>query len=568
MSNADRTILKAILEQDWQQRHSDLSRSEYFEIFSAEQVLKYYNLDSDEVESGRVGGPDDGGVDLVYFFLDKRLVRADEQVTNHRHDNMRFDLVVIQAKQSPGFTERAVGKLRDFTADTLDLGRDFVGLAEVYSAPFLETIKLFRDIYLGALSLHPTLSISFYYVTQGDVPHPKVTRKAEQLKERIAELYGTAQCTFEFITARGLLDLFNSRPPTTVTLRVSKTMASSHHGTAYVCLVPIGEFFKFITTDPNDLLRTELRGEVFESNVRDYQGDVAVNKDIQETLVNDRANEFWWLNNGVSVIASKVTSSGDFLTIDDGQVVNGLQTSREIHNYIKSRNSVEGEDRNVLMRVIQTTDDRARDLIIKATNSQTAVSPASLHATDDVQRNIEAYLHPTTGLYYERRKAYYKNMGVRVASIVTIPYMAQALMSIVLREPDNARARPTTRLESRYDLLFDASLPPSLYGRCALVMKKVDAFLRQKGVDIGRRNNTRFYVAMYVTCMALNSPIPTIKAISEIDVDEITDDLLEYSYGKVAMAYEEAGGNDQVAKGSDLKITLQDELKEQLGISE
>ena len=81
-------------------------------------------------------------------------------------------------------------------------------------------------------------------------------------------------------------------------------MPSSAYGTSYVCLVPLASFYDFITDKGN------IRNHIFESNIRGYQGEVAVNKEIAETLSNEEGDEeFWWLNNGVTIIASKVTST-------------------------------------------------------------------------------------------------------------------------------------------------------------------------------------------------------------------------------------------------------------------
>jgi hypothetical protein len=61
----------------------------------------------------------------------------------------------------------------------------------------------------------------------------------------------------------------------------------------------------------------------------------------------------------------------------------------------------------LLVRIIVTADPATRDQVIRATNRQTAVSDASLRATDDVQRQIENYFL-TQGWYYDRRKNFYK----------------------------------------------------------------------------------------------------------------------------------------------------------------
>jgi AIPR protein len=93
--------------------------------------------------------------------------------------------------------------------------------------------------------------------------------------------------------------------------------------------------------------------------------------------------------------------------------------------------------------VIVPEDPTSRDRVIKATNSQTSIPPASLRATDKIHRDIEEYLKPM-GLYYDRRKNFYKNEGLQVDKIVGMPYLAQAVMAIALRRPtmlDRVRRR-------------------------------------------------------------------------------------------------------------------------------
>ena len=168
----------------------------------------------------------------------------------------------------------------------------------------------------------------------------------------------------------------------------------------------------------------QLRRNLFESNVRDYQGSTAVNGEISQSLRVNAGEDFWWLNNGITIIAAKATQSGKTLTFEDPQIVNGLQTSTEIFQYF-SEADTESDERNVLVRIIVPTKAESRDRVIKATNSQTSIPPASLRATDKIHRDIEEYLRPF-GLYYDRRKNYHKNEGRPLEKIVSIPLMAQS----------------------------------------------------------------------------------------------------------------------------------------------
>ena len=60
---------------------------------------------------------------------------------------------------------------------------------------------------------------------------------------------------------------------------------------AFICLVTIDDFAAFLRDKDG-----KLNQYMLEPNVRDYQGDVAVNNDIRDTLQSNDSNEFWWLN--------------------------------------------------------------------------------------------------------------------------------------------------------------------------------------------------------------------------------------------------------------------------------
>ncbi|MFI8952859.1 AIPR family protein [Streptomyces sp. NPDC053750] len=79
------------------------------------------------------------------------------------------------------------------------------------------------------------------------------------------------------------------------------------------------EYYRFITSD-NEALRLEL----FESNVRDYAGSTAVNNAIGEPLKLGTGEDFWWCNNGVTVVADAAQIAGTGIVLEKPQIVNGL----------------------------------------------------------------------------------------------------------------------------------------------------------------------------------------------------------------------------------------------------
>jgi hypothetical protein len=138
--------------------------------------------------------------------------------------------------------------------------------------------------------------------------------------------------------------------------------------------------------------------------------------------------------------------------------------------------------------------------------------------------------------------------------------MAQAVAAIVLQQPDNARARPTTVAEKNYSALFSDKTPLPMYPKCAMVIKRVDAYLDGLNLARGEKLNLLFYVAMYSVCAALKSVRPNRKSIAGMDVNLLSDQLLQSSYGRALFHYKDLGGDDKVAKGPELVQRLKADL--------
>ena len=299
---------------------------------------------------------------------------------------------------------------------------------------------------------------------------------------------------------------------------------------------------------------------IFESNVRDYQGSITVNTGIRTTLQNQKSENFWYLNNGVTIITPKAVLAGKQLTIEDPQIVNGLQTSHEVYSHFSELPSTK-DDRAILVRVICEADEEARDRIIRATNSQTAIPPASLRSSDEIHRNIEDFLK-ANGYYYDRKKNFYKNQGMPVARIVSIPYLAQAMMAIILLKPDSARARPSTLINSdtEYKRIFSLEMPIDIYLKVIYIIKEVENFLKPSicGQDLERKTitNIKYYVAMMVSIAVAGGKEKIVAKISALPQIEITEAILHSALNSVIDKFECLGASDQVAKGSSLVHAL------------
>lgn len=177
------------------------------------------------------------------------------------------------------------------------------------------------------------------------------------------------------------------------------------------------------------------------------------------------------------MLASEIDQkSTKIFEIKNPEIVNGLQTSTEIYNYFTSNKEKileEEKNRRLLIRIIIPNNDDSRDSIILATNSQTSIPKAILRGTDSIHREIENYLK-TKDLFYDRRKNYYKNDGKPKEKIISIQFLAQCLISILLNKPNYARGRPSMLLndEETYEYLYINKRTLNSYYKDSIIGKK------------------------------------------------------------------------------------------------
>lgn len=556
MADNSQHILNNVLTQQRQDLLPGASEQDFFEIFCAEQILKDFALSYDEVQSGIVDGEHDGGVDSAFAFVNGELIYEDFDTTPFKKD-VRIELHLIQSKTSGGFSEAPVNKFISITRNLLKLDADYAELTQ-YNGAVKGVLDNFRIAYRKLAARFPTLKLHYHYASKkADAHvHQNLQLKAEELKRVAQELFPDSEISVEFLGARKLLELARRRPKTTYELRVSKSLSAVD---GYVVLSTLSDYDGFLRGGGE-----KVRSELFESNVRDFQGDTEVNAEIVSTLQHETSVEFWWMNNGVTILASRATLNGDSVMIENPQIVNGLQTSTQIARHF---DAVKGADsRHVMVKIVSSENDETRDKIIKATNRQNAVQPATLRATDKVQRDIEETLK-SAGLFYDRRKNFYKNEGKPADKIISIPLMAQAVMSIILARPDSARARPSSLIKDKtvYAQVFSEAHPINMYVNAAQLIRMVDRVLRTRSELSARdRSNLRFYVLFWLACKVAKKINPTAGDLAKIDIKAVDDAQVEAAADETFKIYETLGGTDQVAKGPDFRRMAVEALEKAL----
>lgn len=137
------------------------------------------------------------------------------------------------------------------------------------------------------------------------------------------ELFSNCKADYDFIGCSELFALYQKKRQYDLSLPyVSQIEQKGGH----VVLAKLSDYYHFITDEEG-----HLRKYLFDSNVRDYMGLNPVNEDILSSLREKGKTDFWWLNNGITILATAAVSANGMLTVSNVQIVNGLQTSQTIY---------------------------------------------------------------------------------------------------------------------------------------------------------------------------------------------------------------------------------------------
>jgi AIPR protein len=439
----------------------------------------------------------------------------------------------------------------------LDMDREVSELTDSTNAKLLDRTGRFLHILEALASSFPDVFVRVVYASRSaEQPHPNVRAKGNRLERDLVKIASGTKCRVEYLGAAELREL-SARGATVVSeLVFMDTPMSTSLGEGYVCLARLDEYYNFITS-PNGALRLEL----FESNVRDYAGRTAVNSAIEETLGSNYKDDFWWFNNGVTIVAEEVRIAGKKIVMKDPQIVNGLQTSHEIYNYFQGVG--QHHNRSILVRImVPPTSGRARDGIIRATNSQTQLPPGALRATEQIQKDIEESLQ-RDGYYYERRANYYKNLGFPLEQVVSMSRLAREFTSFVVGEPHVALKFSENLLldDSHYYRVFSNDHDLDLYRIVLDVHLRTGEFLgsyMEDKVLLGdTAENWRYHLAYMASFTLTRLRRPTQRDLLNVKIEHLSDGLLDGMMSVLEREYKaslrgnRAQGIDKVARSSD-----------------
>ncbi|MGH2937495.1 MAG: AIPR family protein [Solirubrobacterales bacterium] len=472
-----------------------LDQPSAFERFATYSILSREHPETFNVEDFVVSGGGDLGIDGLAIIVNGSLITSVEELEDLLESSgyLEAAFIFVQAKTSTSFEASEIGNfctgVRDFFSESPAFPRnDSISAAEQLQKAIYDNSARFRK---G----NPYCRL--YYVCPGNWTGD------EHLEGRIAVevaalndlgLFDGGGVELNPIDADRLQAIYRDtqqRVSTEFQFPSRTVLPEMEHVTeAYLGVLPAPEYLRLVVDDSD-----QLRRSLFYDNVRDFQDFNVVNQQIKETLESDSKQIFALLNNGVTIVARRLTTTGNKFVMEDYQVVNGCQTS---HVLYRERDNLT-EDVHVPVKVIVTIDDDLTNAVIRATNSQTPIGAEDLQALSEFQKKLEAFYAAFPNdqmLYYERRSKQYDGVpGIEKVRIVTRGAQIRSFASMFLDEPHRAGRYFSTLLKEIGERIFAADHRLEMYYVSAYTQYKLEYFFRSRALDAGLKP-ARYHLPM------------------------------------------------------------------------
>ncbi len=296
-----------------------------------------------------------------------------------------------------------------------------------------------------------------------------------------------------------------------------------------IAKVKVEEFFNLFQKHGDKLL---------EKNVRKYLGAKSnrVNEAIKKSLLKKSNSDFFFLNNGITMIVSNFTHNAmqdqDFtVRLNNIHIINGGQTCKTIEETIRDNPSFDFSKAFVLIRIYMLSKEQEKMIneITYATNSQTAINLRDLKANDDIQKSL---IEDVSKLVVTDDKSEYiykpKRDNTTSRNNITIAVAAEAIFSIWNEKPHVVKFRKNRLFEDNYyNEIFTDKINGAQLVLAVLIWRYVET-KRKTSIDelyekypfIGYASNL---VSMIVGILILQDKQITKNKISYINFKELRE---------------------------------------------
>ena len=457
-------------------KFGETSNDIIFEHLMNYLIIKKDYIDEFEISELHTDKGNDLGIDGIAILINDFIAHTYDDVeylinNQFKGKDLKIDFVFIQSKTSEKFDSGEILKFFNGVKEFFDPS----GL--IYNEKIRDFLEAQNHIFSHSSRFSENPNIKLYYAALGKYESPAdleaIKNKAKQDLTNYS-LFNTID--IKYIDTHDIMSLYKD-----VELRIGKEAeiqraiafpAAEKIKDAYLGIIPIQNYIKLITDENNDLIRT-----LFYENVRDYQGENPVNKEIIDTINSSNQKYFGFLNNGITIVAKDLIKSGEKINIKDFQIVNGCQTSTIIYN---NKDSFK-DDAFITVKIIGTDDNEIINAIIRATNRQTEVKPEAFESLSNFHKELEDfYNHFSTNesdkIYYERRNKQYVQQSIPKNKIITLAAQINSYVSMFKNQPHSTHRYYGELLKANKIFLKDDNLYP--YFTSAYTLYKLEQLFR------------------------------------------------------------------------------------------
>lgn len=290
-------------------------------------------------------------------------------------------------------------------------------------------------------------------------------------------------------------------------------------GDAYVICMSARELVGFMITSEG-LLRRNL----FDDNVRDSQGDSAVNQEILSTLKNF-PNRFALYNNGITIVCKKAKMDNGKCVLENPQIVNGCQTCNMI--YQAYRKGVNLDEVQIITKIVGSNKEDVTQGIVRGANRQNIVYEEAFETIRGFHKNLERYFENNQikgyqKIYYERRsRQYANNLQIKPQYKIGFRGLIQSMVALFLNHVEDSHRHEYTLLKKYKDSLFIDTHSSVPYYLAAFLCLNIDILFRNRMLP-KMLSGYKMHIMLLVKEMQGGSS----PELSSKDIDKYCDQLL------------------------------------------
>ncbi|MCH7728249.1 MAG: AIPR family protein [Planctomycetes bacterium] len=451
--------------------------SQLFAYFVANCALSRLTAEALTLGDFDVDGSHDTGLDTVAILVNGYPVTSIDEIDFFRDKLRRFDVdfVFVQSKTSPKFNAAEIGSF------AFGVKQFF---SQEASIPTNDAVASYRElkayIYENSIHMANPPACHLFYATTGEWrDDPTVVGRMDSERNELKATGLFSDVHFQPLDSERLKTSYRElRHKVEREINFDKhTILPSIEGVdeAYLGYVPAREFLDFISDEDGNLLKS-----LFYDNVRDFQGDNPVNREIADTLGNpNERGRFVLLNNGITIVARSINKVAAKFRVTDYQIVNGCQTCNVLH-----LNRHDLTDQVFLpIKLIVTGDAEVTNEVIKATNRQTEVKLEAFESLAPFHRKLEDFYasfdkDSHKRLYYERRSKQYQNLPVKPHQIISLATQSKSFLAMFLNQPHSTPRYYGEILNTNRERMFLDKHSPFPYYTAGYALHLVDSLFK------------------------------------------------------------------------------------------